>query len=168
MGSTFISTTLATITPGPRIITVSGTVYESTMSFYAPMFQLNYKSSDIQSSINSPSPTLSTSLTIPTTTNTGSTDTGSVEHRGNSNGLSVGAKAGIGIGGAVGTLVMVGMVVGFFWKRRRRVRAHHIRPETVTAQRNETPRGQTMASKDKPTPERAELDNNQVPSELPS
>lgn len=83
-----------------------------TVSIYAPLFQLNFQSSDLPSSTQAAS-------TRTTGTQSAETSSASEQPSTNDGGLSVGAKAGIGAGvGAVALLIIA--VAAFLLLRRRR------------------------------------------------
>ncbi|RSL68306.1 hypothetical protein CEP54_002879 [Fusarium duplospermum] len=85
------------------------------VSIRAPMFQLNYQSSDLPSSTGTSSETTgSTRETM--TSNTSEADTEP------SSGLSTGAQAGIGVGVGVAGLLLIGVGL-YFWRRKRSTRA---------------------------------------------
>ncbi|RSM02880.1 hypothetical protein CEP52_007729 [Fusarium oligoseptatum] len=81
----------------------------------APMFQLNYQSSDLPSSTGTSSETTgSTRETMASNTSDADTEP--------SSGLSTGAQAGIGAGVGVAGLLLIGAGL-YFWRRKRNTRA---------------------------------------------
>lgn len=82
----------------------------------APMFQLNYQSSDLPSSTSASSESETTGSTRETmASNTSEPDTEP------SPGLSTGAQAGIGVGAGVAGLLLIGAGL-YFWRRKRNTR----------------------------------------------
>ncbi|KAH8701082.1 hypothetical protein BGW36DRAFT_460139 [Talaromyces proteolyticus] len=90
----------------------SSDVIIQTMTIKAPLFQIIYKSSDLPKSTSTTIPT-STIMTAPTIkAPTSQPDTS----------LSTGAKAGIGVGAAVGGLILIGAAIFLLFLRRKRPR----------------------------------------------
>lgn len=98
------------------------------MNLFAPMFQLNYKASDLAPG-SSPATTTITQTTppslTPTTTagsdandNTSPSDSSPIPVASEEGGLSTGAVVGIGVGAALGGIFLVA-VLGWLWWRRR-------------------------------------------------
>ncbi|KAJ4245590.1 Hypothetical protein NCS54_01235400 [Fusarium falciforme] len=81
----------------------------------APLFQLNYQSSDLPSSTGTSSETTGSTREA-TASNTSDADTEP------SPGLSTGAQAGIGVGVGVAGLLLIGAGL-YFWRRKRNTRA---------------------------------------------
>ncbi|KAF3203832.1 hypothetical protein TWF106_001843 [Orbilia oligospora] len=90
----------------------------STQTFFAPLFQLNWRSVDRPSSSrsNTGGSSVSQTQTDNQPLNTSDSDRG---EEGGGGGLSTGAKAGIGAGVAVVALLLLGALV-WFWKSRRK------------------------------------------------
>lgn len=83
----------------------------------APMFQLNYKASDLPTaptSTASPQPTNSTTGTGPQPTHTDAGGSG-----GDSGGLSTGAIAGIAVGAVLGGIVLGALAILFFIRHKK-------------------------------------------------
>ncbi|KAF3309084.1 hypothetical protein TWF173_011450 [Orbilia oligospora] len=88
----------------------------STQTFFAPLFQLNWRSVDRPSSSRSNTGGSSVSQTQTDNQPSNTSDSNKGEEGG---GLSTGAKAGIGAGVAVVALLILGAFV-WFWKSRRK------------------------------------------------
>ncbi|KAH6880377.1 hypothetical protein B0T10DRAFT_412231 [Thelonectria olida] len=86
-----------------------------TVTIYAPLFQLNFQSSDLPSSS-----TAGTDSTEAHSTETQSAETSRASDQSdNDGGLSVGAKAGIGAGVGALALLIIGVAVFLFLRKRR-------------------------------------------------
>ncbi|OIW29250.1 hypothetical protein CONLIGDRAFT_633403 [Coniochaeta ligniaria NRRL 30616] len=120
-------------------VTVPNTISDKVLQSYvlfAPLYQLNFKASDVPAKTTSTSgPTsspTSTPLTLPTTgipSQTSSSSSSSATETGSptapaaptdASGLSSGAKAGIGVGVALGALLLTALAILFFRLRRRK------------------------------------------------
>ncbi|RVD87733.1 uncharacterized protein DFL_001945 [Arthrobotrys flagrans] len=89
----------------------------STQTFFAPLFQLNWRSVDLPSSSSN---TRSSSVSQTQTNGpTNTSDSGEGGSGGDGGGLSTGAKAGIGAGVGVVALFLLGALI-WFWKSRKR------------------------------------------------
>ena len=100
--------------PATQTVAVGSSVssqYVPTFTVYAPMFQLNFQSTDLPASSTTQSrqSTGAPTMSVPTETNTGAPDAG----------LSAGARAGIGVGVAA---VVIGLLVAIVLLVRRRKR----------------------------------------------
>ncbi|KAK4041293.1 hypothetical protein C8A01DRAFT_14965 [Parachaetomium inaequale] len=98
------TTETATATSGQGAIAVQTTTEEVLM--LAPMFQLNYQASDLETGTTSP----------PSAT---STDSSAATDQG---GLSTGAIVGIGVGAALGALLLGAVAILLFMRNRKRQR----------------------------------------------
>lgn len=177
-GSKMSGSIMVTITPDILTITDSGSesTADRTFTFYAPMFQLNYKSTDLASVVTSrtshPSPS------IPSSTSTSSPE----DDENTSHALSPGAKAGIGIGAAFGALIILAIVGRFCWLRGRRAQhasTYQVQgggsgiaiastsPRTEMGIDGKSELGERFGSSSRPSTTRIELDAGQRPSELP-
>ncbi|KAI0111084.1 hypothetical protein GGR51DRAFT_557492 [Nemania sp. FL0031] len=90
----------------------------STVTIFAPLFQLHYQSTDLSSSqisstTQTASSTLASTSTMPASPNPPSSSPSAAA------GLSSGAKAGIGVGAGVGGLLLLGAAIFFFFRRRK-------------------------------------------------
>ena len=98
------------------------------MMLFAPMFQLNYKSSDLASASSSATTTSSATTASATWTNPdpdpdanrSGSDASSVGSANNQGGLSTGAIAGIGVGAALGGILFAAAAGWLWWKKRAR------------------------------------------------
>jgi hypothetical protein len=97
------------------------------VTLLAPLFQLNYRSSDLLSTM--------TSAVITSTTQSDISSTSSSPSSGASPppppGLSTGAAVGVGIGAALGgILLIISVVVGWVWVKKRKQSAAAAVPES--------------------------------------
>ncbi|KAK4152980.1 hypothetical protein C8A00DRAFT_15763 [Chaetomidium leptoderma] len=112
----------------PDIITttITGAVQTATreMILLAPMFQLNYKASDLASASSSATTASATGTNQDPDpdANTSGSDASSAASANNQGGLSTGAIAGIGVGAALGGILFAAAAGWLWWKRRKRVR----------------------------------------------
>ncbi|KAI0542029.1 hypothetical protein GGR58DRAFT_334249, partial [Xylaria digitata] len=102
---------------GPVVHIVAGDIQSTTSST---------SSSSITSSSSVASRTSSRTATAKGPTTTGDTK--------NTEGLSAGASAGIGIGGGLAVILVVGFIIFFFRQRRRRLRGHGITEQAKSKQ----------------------------------
>ncbi|KAK4158054.1 hypothetical protein C8A00DRAFT_39610 [Chaetomidium leptoderma] len=122
----FPSTAIMTASPGGVETVTRG------ISLMAPMFQLNYQASDLESAPSSASsqttaPTPSTGF-VSYTTGTTASSTSSASSDSSSagstqGGLSTGATIGLGVGAASGGILLTAVVVGVWMCLRKRARA---------------------------------------------
>lgn len=116
--------TAITSTNGAAAAAVKTETPEFTL--WAPMFQYNYKASDLESA--SRASTASSATTAPSlglsTTSSASPDpnTSSGASTGEQGGLSTGAIAGIAVGAAIGGILLVAIVGCLWWRRGRKRR----------------------------------------------
>jgi hypothetical protein len=117
-----------------------------TITLAAPMYQLNYKSSDLATGPSSTATTpkqktlTNTTPTAMTTATTGSAvndnspppDTSSVPVASEQGGLPAGTAAGIGVGAGFGVILIVAALGWLWWKRVRRTPAEATWAETQT------------------------------------
>jgi LPXTG-motif cell wall-anchored protein len=105
---TFPATFTKTSSDGESVSTMDG------VTIRAPMFQLNYQSSDLPSSTGTSRETTgSTRETMASNTSDADTEP--------SSGLSTGAQAGIGVGVGLAGLLLIGAGL-YFWRRKRNTR----------------------------------------------
>ena len=93
-----------------------------TTTLYAPLYQLNYQSTDLETrptSTSDPGPTSRKSDGSKSTDGADETDEKDSTDD-TSEGLSTAAKAGIGVGAAVGALALAGALFWYFWVMRKR------------------------------------------------
>lgn len=127
-----ITTTLTEATStggrGPQVVQTSLEV-----TLLAPMFQLNYQASDLAQTtapptaqVSRPSPSES-SGSPPIASNSGGSDSvpGPLPSAADQGGLSTGAVVGIGVGAALGG-ILLGVLSILFFIRKRKVRAAHV------------------------------------------
>lgn len=103
------------LAPGTALKTWAAT-YTTCLSIYAPLIQINWRAADL--------PAMSTSMSIMAIQPTDSSETSTPTPPSTSapSRLSNGAYVGIGIGAALGGLIVLGGVVGgaiLLWRRRR-------------------------------------------------
>ncbi|ETS73828.1 hypothetical protein PFICI_14774 [Pestalotiopsis fici W106-1] len=84
-----------------------------TFTLSAPLFQLNFQSSDLPSTVTGP-------ITITTDATTSSASTFPQTASSASGGLSTGAKAGIGVGAGLAVIALFGALLFYFSRRRKR------------------------------------------------
>jgi LPXTG-motif cell wall-anchored protein len=113
----------ATITP--FVVTDDdGKTTDVTVSLLAPMFQLNFKASDLATASETSSTSRQTSSTESTDssreTGANSSDPSKDPTPSDGGGLSTGAQAGIGVGAAAIALLLIGLAWFFFRRRRAR------------------------------------------------
>ncbi|KAL2128223.1 hypothetical protein VTI74DRAFT_9479 [Chaetomium olivicolor] len=136
-GSELVSVSQATF-PDVIVITTSATDATNSasaavqtvtreMTLLAPMFQLNYRSSDLATLGLSPSTSMSPSTGLNAATNSPSTPALAASGQA---GLSTGAAVGIGVGAALGGILFA-TVVAWVWAKRRRQRPAGTTPEAV-------------------------------------
>lgn len=92
----------------------------STVTIYAPLFQLNYQSTDLPSTHSSSTThtttsTMGSTITIPESLSSQSTSPSPSAGVG----LSSGAKAGVGVGAGIGGLLLLATIIVFCVRRRR-------------------------------------------------
>jgi hypothetical protein len=87
-----------------------------TITIYAPLFQLNFQSSDLPSSTSETDSTEAHSTETQSAETSRATEQSSKDDNG---GLSVGAKAGIGAGVGALALLIIGVAVFLFLRKRR-------------------------------------------------
>ena len=181
-------------------VTVPNTVSDKVLSSYvlfAPLYQLNFKASDVPakttttsttptSSLTStpltlpttgiPSPTSSSASSAPTSTSASSTTPGTnvpASTPDPSGGLSAGAKAGIGVGVALGTLLLVALAFLFFRQRKRKQNATTTPTDSSAAGTGAGVLNEKAARSARPQAELSndevrELDGRPVAAELPT
>ncbi|KAK4149950.1 hypothetical protein C8A00DRAFT_18438 [Chaetomidium leptoderma] len=114
-----IITTTATASSGGAIAVQTAT---RSMVLLAPMFQLNYQSSDISAASSSSSS--SAASTTPTDRTSSSTDSASSDTTlptpASQGGLSTGAMVGVGVGAALGGILLGILAVVLFLRKRKR------------------------------------------------
>lgn len=93
----------------------------STFRVYAPLLQLNYQSSDLPASATGPSSTDSTDVVLTGRPSSTTIASATPQPTSQSQGLAVGARAGIGVGVAGGVILLA--LIAFLVIRRRRRRA---------------------------------------------
>lgn len=157
----------------PDVVTVTTTnslgnpltgVGTRTMAMYAPMFQLNFQSTDLATSSTAAS---STAAVTSETSSSSSTPTNEPTSEG---GLSDGAKIGIGVGVGVGGLALIGLIGLLLVARRRK------RKQPPAAELGGSPAGYapvaTAEHKPGSTPGHqsvfSELSGDTEPTELPA
>ncbi|CAF9924369.1 MAG: hypothetical protein GOMPHAMPRED_003608 [Gomphillus americanus] len=118
----------------------SSTITLAEVSLYGPLIQIVFKSTDI-SSLASPT-SASPTFTSPVAKNSvpyGSVSTGSPSNPDtDSGGLSTGAKAGIGVGVALGVIALLAIGLFFLLRHRRsRRNNNNMAGPTITPQPNE-------------------------------
>jgi hypothetical protein len=97
----------------------------SEVVMYAPMIQLNFKSTDLPATTNSTTVASSSS----TSSGTSTTSLAAATSHSTSHGLSSGVKAGIGVGVTFGALAVIGLLAWFIlWHRRATLAARQQRP----------------------------------------
>jgi hypothetical protein len=123
---TFPDTITTTATATGADGTAVTRVVAREITLLAPMFQLNYQSSDLATSSSSTSSAGSAETTrtesIASTTNPASSDSTSSPATGGQGGLSTGAIAGIGVGAALGGIVLGILAILLFLRHRKRKR----------------------------------------------
>ena len=153
------------------------------VTLMAPMFQLNYKSSDLVT--ESPSTaTTPTQVTLANTTptagsetndNTSPPDTSSIPVASEQSGLSAGTAAGIGVGAGLGAILIVAALGWLWWKRVRKAPAEATWAETQTLKEERfhhypfttpVPGGHGPLEMAGPSHSPVELDPRHAPSEL--
>lgn len=132
-----------------------------TFTVSAPLFQLNFQSSDLPA-------TMTGSITISTDANTSSTSTPAETGSPAGEGLSTGAKAGIGAGVGVATVALIGALLFFLLRRRKRTPTAELaaQSEPTEAPATEAPKQELPGQQPRHNVP-AELQVNLVPSELP-
>lgn len=141
----------------------------------APMFQLNYRPSDLASTTNSattlglsPPTSMGPDTGSNTATNSGFPSTPALAASGPA-GLSTGAAVGLGVGAALGGILLA-TVVALVWARRRRQRAAGTALETAGiggAGEKHDPSYEYYVAHSLARPW-AELDHGMLPVELPA
>jgi hypothetical protein len=110
LSATWWNTTSVTMT--------AETVYFKSGVLEASPFIVRFKEADFQTS--------SADLTAPTSQSTAtSSGAAATETHTKHSGLSTGAKAGIGVGAALGALLLVGVGFAIFWLRKKKTRRNH-------------------------------------------
>lgn len=132
--STVTSTTATNAPPSVGLETIT-----RKMVLLAPMFQLNYQSSDLETTTTSSSTSSSTTGSSSASSRTGSSDTTGTAATGagagaattdttlpaaadGNKGLSTGAMAGIGVGAALGGLLLGALAIAAWFAMRKRRR----------------------------------------------
>ncbi|KAH6634078.1 hypothetical protein B0J18DRAFT_8261 [Chaetomium sp. MPI-SDFR-AT-0129] len=111
----------------------------SRVSMMAPMFQLNYKASDVQTA---PTSTASSQPTRPTTgTGPRPTHTKGGSSGGGSGGLSTGAIAGIAVGAVLGGILLGALAILFFIRHRKQAGQAQAEQQQGTQSTGEPPSG---------------------------
>ncbi|KAI9163633.1 hypothetical protein HJFPF1_05254 [Paramyrothecium foliicola] len=130
-GTNMAGSAMATLSSDTITITDSAsseTVTERTYTMWAPMFQLNFQSTDVETTTSSGPRPGSTqkppagSTSEPTAASTTSEPLPSSDSQTSSGGLSTGAAAGIGAGVAVAAIAALLLIAFLIWRRRRRHR----------------------------------------------
>ncbi len=129
-----ITPTAATSTSRPVAQPTAPQTVTRQMILFAPMFQLNYQSSDLESSstsspeIHSSIPTLTTPVGETSDTNSSASPASSstLPTSESQSGLSTGAMAGIGVGAALGGIFLGTLAVLLFLRRRKRRAAQEL------------------------------------------
>lgn len=116
--------TAVTNTNGAAAVAVKTETPEFTL--WAPMFQYNYKASDLESASRAStasSATAAPSLGLSTTSSAPpDPNTGTVASTGGQGGLSTGAIAGIAVGAAIAGILLAAIVGCLWWRRGRKRR----------------------------------------------
>ncbi|KAF3025101.1 hypothetical protein E8E14_014591 [Neopestalotiopsis sp. 37M] len=146
----------------PKTNSGSGSAFVlETFTVSAPLFQLNFQSSDLPA-------TMTGSITISTDANTSSTSTPAETGSPAGEGLSTGAKAGIGAGVGVAAVALIGALLFFLLRRRKRTPTAELaaQSEPTEAPATEAPKQELPGQQPRHNVP-AELQVNLVPSELP-